>query len=106
MEISAQPLDWTSVDSDNLSKFLDTDTGKRLVPKLAGATPGLFDGGDTNKILIRSGELRGCRIILQEILDLAHPPPPSEQSTNNYPPPEDDRFWDGKKLNDPNPTIL
>lgn len=106
MEISANPLDWTSVDSDNLAKFLDTETGRRLIPKLAGATPGLFEGGDTNKILIRSGELRGCRIILQEILDLAHPPPPTPQREDNHPDLLDDSKWTGPKLNDPNPGIL
>ena len=106
MEISANPLDWTSVDSDNLAKFLDTETGRRLIPKLAGATPGLFEGGDTNKILIRSGELRGCRIILQEILDLAHPPPPAPSREDNHPDLLDDSKWTGPKLNDPNPNIL
>jgi hypothetical protein len=106
MEISAQPLDWSSIDSDNFSKFLDTETGKRLLPKLANAAPALFEGGDTNKILIRSGELRGVRIILQEILDLAHPPPPPPAREDNHPDLLDDSKWSGPKLNDPNPSIL
>lgn len=106
MEITAQPLDWSTIDSDNLSKFLDTDTGRRLVPKLAAAAPPLFDGGDTNKILIRSGELRGCRIVLQEILDLAHPPPPLPQREDAHPPLEDDKYWQGPKLKETDPNKL
>lgn len=106
MEITAQPLDWTSVDSDNFSKFLDSPTGKRLIPKLADGVPPLYEKGDVNSILIRTGEVRGFQMVLRDLLNLAHPPAPVQQdSTNNYPPPEDDKFWDGPKLNDTNPTL-
>jgi hypothetical protein len=106
MEISADPLAWTTLDSDSLAKFLDTETGKRLVPKLADASPTLFDRGDTNALLIRTGEVRGVQIILREILMLAHPPPPMKPTDSNYPPPEDDSKWDGPKINDPSPGLL
>jgi hypothetical protein len=107
MEISADPLAWTTLDSDSLAKFLDTETGKRLVPKLADATPPLFDRGDTNALLIRTGEVRGVQIVLREILMLAHPPPPVPSSANSdYPSPEDDSKWDGPKIHDPNPQLL
>lgn len=107
MEISADTLEWTSIDSDNFSKFLDTPTGRRLLPKLAEAAPELFDKGDTNALLIRTGEVRGIQKILREILTLAHPPPPvSSGDTTNYPAPEDDKFWEGPKLGDPNPKLL
>jgi hypothetical protein len=106
MEITANPLDWTSIDGDNLAKFLDTDTGRRLIPKLADASPPLFDKGDTNLILIRTGEVRGVQRMLREILDLAHPPPPTPQREDNHPPLEDDKYWTGPKLNDPDPKLL
>lgn len=106
MEISANPSDWTSVDSENLSKFLDTDTGKRLLPKIAEAAPLLHDGGEVNRILIRTGELRGFQTVLREILSLAHPAPPVQQSNGEYPNLFDDKGWEGPKLSDPNPKIL
>lgn len=106
MEISAQPLDWTSIDSDNFAKFLDTETGKRLLPKLADATPMLLDRGDVNQILIRTGEVRGVQTILRELLMLAHPPAPQQSTNTDYPPLERDELWDGPKLNDPNATLL
>lgn len=106
MEITADPLSWTTIDSDNFAKFLDTETGRRLIPKLADAAPPLLDGGDVNRILIRTGELRGFQLSLKEILFLAHPPPPPPQREDNHPPLEDDKYWAGPKINDPNPNLL
>ena len=106
MEISNDPIDWSTTDSDNFAKFLDTNTGKRLIPKLAAAAPPLFDRGDVNQILIRNGEVRGVQKILQEILDLAHPPPPPPQREDAHPPLEDDKYWTGPKINETNPDKL
>ena|SRR6185295_10256186 len=99
MEIIAGSLDWTQIDAEKLSAFLDTDTGKRLIPKLVENAPALFDGGDTNKILIRAGEVRGFQAVVRELISLAHPPPPEQRQENHYPPPENDAAWnDGHKL--------
>jgi hypothetical protein len=110
MEIITGALDWTSIDSDNFAKFLDTETGRRLVPKLAALVPALLDKGDVNAILIRSGEVRGYQDVIQQLLFLAHPPPPAQtaQSTE-YPDLLDNTKWSGAKLadpSDPNANIL
>jgi len=100
MEILAGALDWTQVDAEKLSAFLDTETGKRFIPKLVENAPPLFEGGDTNKILIRAGEVRGFQAVVREIISLAHPPPPSPSAPmNHYPALTDDAQWnDGQKL--------
>lgn len=100
MEIIASALDWTQVDAERLAAFLDTDTGKRFLPKLVENAPPLFDGGDTNKILIRAGEVRGFQTLVREIISLAHPPPPGPSApTNHYPALTDDAQWnDGQKI--------
>lgn len=106
MEISASPTDWSPTDGDNLAKFLDTDTGRRLIPRLAAAAPPLHEKGDTNQILIRTGEVRGFQNVLQELLFLAHPPAPVQSDGNNYPDLLDDSKWEGNKINDPKPNLL
>ena len=110
MEIIASSLDWTQVDAEKLAAFLDTETGRRFIPKLVENAPPLFDGGDTNKILIRAGEVRGFQTVVREIISLAHPPPPSPSApANEYPPLENDSAWnDGQKLEPepPKPEIL
>lgn len=102
MEIVASALDWTSIDEENLAKFLDSETGKRFLPKLLETTPTLLATGDVNAILVRSGEVRGFQQIVRDILSLAHPQSRASDVTppaNDYPPPEDDRHWnDGQKL--------
>ncbi len=99
MEILAGSLDWTPYDSEKLAAFLDSETGKRFIPKLVESAPTLFEGGDTNRILIRSGEVLSFQKIVKEILFLAHPPPPNKQEATEYPPLEADEAWkDGQKL--------
>ena len=100
MEISANPLDWTTNDEEQLAKFLDTETGKRFIPKLVESAPSLLNRGHVNAILIRSGELRGYQEVVRSILVLAHPAPKAEQnSATEYVPLEDDTKWnDGQKL--------
>jgi hypothetical protein len=100
MEIQAGPLDWTTIDEENLAKFLDTETGKRFIPKLVESAPTLLNRGHVNAILIRSGELRGYQMVVQSILVLAHPAPKVETNdATEYVPLEDDSKWnDGQKL--------
>jgi len=99
MEILAGSLEWTQFDSEKLSSFLDSETGKRLLPKLVEVAPPLLDGGDTNRILIRAGEVRGFQTVVREIISLAHPSPPAPKQENEYPPLEADEQWkDGQKL--------
>src|SRR6266581_7029832 len=99
-EILAGPLDWASNDEENLARFLDTDTGKRLLPKLMEDAPLLLDKGHVNAILIRSGEVRGFQTVVRSILFLAHPSKtPEPTKATEYPSLTDDKAWnDGQAL--------
>lgn len=93
------PNDWTQFDAENLAKFLETDTGKRFLPKLTEQIPTLFDGGETNRILIRSGEVRAFNQVLEQVLLLAHPPAPVSPQVPEYPALENDNAWnDGQRI--------
>jgi len=106
MEILAKPTDWIPNDSENLAAFLETETGKRLIPELAKGIPMLREGGEINSILIRSGEVRAWNRMIETLLNLAHPEPVTTPTPNEYPPLEDDAAWkDGLRLNDPNPVL-
>lgn len=111
-EIIAGPLDWASNDEENLAKFLETETGRRLIPRLVDDAPILFAEGDTNKILIRAGEVRGYQAVVRSLLSLAHPSPKlSNPVAAEYPALDDDKAWaDGQKLDPespkPQPEIL
>jgi len=95
MEITNESLPWSSDDEARWNSFLQTETGRRLIPKLAERVPALLDGGDNvNKILIRSGETRGFQFAIAVMLELTHSPPlPVKSETPNYPPLDDDSQW-------------
>lgn len=106
MEIIARAMDWTSVDEENFGKFLDTETGRRLIPRLLEGVPQLSDGGDTNRLLIRSGEVRGWQACVRDLLMLSHAQPQQAGVAQNqaYPPLEQDEAWnDGQKIENTNP---
>ncbi len=100
MEIVADRLDWTPVDEERWGKFLETETGTRLIPKLLESVPELLASGDTNAILIRSGEHRGLRNAVSQLLAMSHSTPGViTEVVKAYPDPEDDSQWaDGQKL--------
>jgi hypothetical protein len=101
MEIVASPLDWTAVDEERWNGFLNTETGRRLIPKLLESVPGLLPGGDTNAILIRAGEHRGLQLAVSQLLSMSHSTPEvkTEMANDSYPPLEKDDAWnDGQKL--------
>lgn len=100
MEITSAQLDWTTEDIDLWRQFLTTRTGQRLIPKLLEGVPVLLPSGDTNAIMIRSGEVRGFSEAARTLLEMtAYPPPPQQPVDNNYPDLHDDKQWDGEKLN-------
>jgi len=104
MEILAKASDWAPFDAEQLSKFLDTDTGRRLFQKLGEGCPELLEAGETNAILIRCGMVRSYGKMLENLFTLAHAAAPQQPTTSEYPPLEsDDRWQDGRKLDDPNP---
>ncbi len=97
--ITDDSLPWYTEDEVKWNVFLQSDTGKRLLPKVMEAAPVLLGQGDTNAILIRTGEFRGFAEAIKILLSLTHsqplPPPP----TQSLPPLEDDQAWnDGQKL--------
>jgi hypothetical protein len=103
MEIPVEgPETWTSIDEQRLADFLNTETGKRVVPRLMEACPELLPNGDTNAILVRNGEVRGMTLALHTLNIMAHPVKfVMPKVGNEFPHLEDDAAWsDGKKLND------
>jgi hypothetical protein len=98
--ITRDSLEWTSDDAANFRIFLDTPTGRRLLPKALESLPALLPSGDSNAILIRSGEVRGFQIMTEALLSLTSIAPAPVVEESAYPPLEDDRSWkDGQKLN-------
>src|SRR6266850_1502072 len=97
--ITNESLDWDSDDIHNLRLFLGTKTGLRFLPKLLEATPELLPKGESNDILIRSGEVRGCQLFARTILSMTASPALPVKDENPYPNLEDDSKWnDGEKL--------
>lgn len=102
-QVIAHELAWLSTDEEALDKFLKTDTGRRLLQKLGELAPQLLAKGDTNEILIRSGEARAFQLMLSRILELSHHNP-DEQPTKpaaDYIPLTDDNQWQDGKVLDP-----
>lgn len=92
--------EWTSEDVAQFRNFLKTQTGEKLIPFLQEQFPSLLGKGETNDILIRSGEVRGCQILMRELLGMAFPSEVKQIQSEAYPPLEDDSQWtDGQKLN-------
>jgi len=102
MEVIARESEWLPTDADNLAAFLETATGRRLIPSLVQGMPVLLAGGEINAILIRSGEVRAFQSVIESLLLLAHPAAPPAPAVNEYPRLEDDAAWsDGQKLSKP-----
>lgn len=100
MEITTELLPWSSEDESRWDSFLRTETGKRLIPKIAEQAPTLLDGGDVNKTLVRNGELRGFQESLRVLLSLSHAQPVGQSHVpSDYPDLENDAAWnDGNTL--------
>jgi len=99
MEILAKESEWLATDAERWAAFLETETGKRLLPNLAQNMPSLLAGGDVNAILIRSGEVKAYQGVIEALILLAHPPAPPAPSVSEYPAPENDAAWnDGQRL--------
>lgn len=81
-------------------EFQQTETGRRLIPKMLESVPALLPSGDSNAILIRSGEVRGWSSAAQSLLSLAAPTPEKPDESNaRYPDLDDDAAW--KELGHP-----
>lgn len=94
MEVTNASLEWTPEDALNWEKFLQTQTGSRLIPKLVESAPPLLEKGHVNAILVRSGKLLGFQEIVKALLELCIPPQAEKtQTPSNYPSLLDDSQW-------------
>lgn len=94
--IDAQ-LDWDSEDQAHWREFLMTRAGQRLLPKVLESAPTLLAKGETNELMIRSGELRGWSECVRTFLSLTAPAPAPTAEPTNYPDLNNDAAWsDGK----------
>ncbi len=93
--------EWAAEDTTALRNFLTSNTGARMLDSIAASLPALLPGGDTNAVLIRSGELRGAQHVLTTIFGLAYPVKEvPDKPAETYPALTDDAVWnDGQKLN-------
>ena len=91
--ITRDTLPWAATDSEQLRHFLETEAGQRLLPKVVEACAPLLPGGESNAILIRSGEVRGFQAAISAILSLANPPAPLPEEPTSYPSLDDDSKW-------------
>lgn len=102
MQITNDQLDWDSEDMVAWRTFLGTRAGSRLLPKLLENIPQLLALGESNAILIRSGEVRGWIEAGRTLLALAVPPPEVKNPETTYPDLVDDSKWkDGQTLATP-----
>lgn len=104
MEVTNEPVEWDlQEDHEIFRQFLNSRTGKRLIPKILEEVPPLLAKGDVNEILIRSGEVRGWQAAVKALLSLAVPVAPDGDepvlSRGDYADPADDSKWnDGQRL--------
>lgn len=100
MEITNDQLPFDAEDAAIFAGFLNTVTGRRLIPKLLENAPTLLSGGPTNEILIRAGELRGFSEAVRSLLSLQVVIPEIKPEPTAYPPLENDAAWaDNQTLN-------
>jgi hypothetical protein len=64
------PPEWTSDNAAELSGFLKSDTGVKLIELLAFLSPSLLDGADVNKTLVTSGQVKGYAEAVSQIFSL------------------------------------
>jgi len=99
MEITNARPEWTSDDVAIFRQFIESPTGRRLVPALAHNAPMLLRKGETNDILIRTGELAGFQDGLQALLNMAYPMSEPAKPEEAFPALENDAAWnDGNQL--------
>ena len=103
MEVTNDLVEWDQQeDFEILRQFLNTRTGKRVIPKMLESMPALLAKGDVSEIFIRSGEVRGWQAAVSCLLGLATVVPESDikdLAVTEYAAPEDDSKWnDGQRL--------
>lgn len=69
--INASEILFTPDDIAIWATFLNSPTGKRLIPKISDLTPRLLSRGDTNELMINHGAVLGFSAAVQVMLDLS-----------------------------------
>lgn len=90
---SNEPLTWDSNDASLLKAFLNTDVAKKAFAIVMDSCPVLLDGGDVNKTLVRSGEVKGFSLALNTLFELVVKKPEITQSPTAYPDLDDESKW-------------
>lgn len=83
--INANEVLFTPDDVVNWSIFLNSPTGKRLIPKVVELAPRLLSKGDTNELLINHGTVLGFSAAVQILLDLAVAKQAEPVPVDNFP---------------------
>lgn len=99
MEVTnASELLFTPDDILSWATFLNSQAGRRLIPKAAESAPRLLAKGDTNEVLINHGAVLGFSAAIQALLDLAVAPQADPKSVDLFPNLEDNSQWTGPSL--------
>lgn len=95
--------EWNSDSASELSGFLGSSTGQKLIQLLAFFAPTLLDGADVNKTLVTSGEVKGYTNAVGQIISLQTSRPVESQGVpDTYPDIDNDTLWaDSEKTSAP-----
>jgi len=85
--------EWDSTDAANLKAFLSTETAEKAFAIVADMAPSLLDGGDVNKTLVRSGEVKGYAAAISNLFELVTKKPESQPVSETYPDLDNDALW-------------
>jgi hypothetical protein len=98
-----EKFDWTSSNASDLREFFSSETGVKVLRALALEEPELLRKGDTNEILIRSGETAQHKYLTSFLLSLTGDNFELNEDvtvSDAYPDPTDDSKWDGPKIDE------
>lgn len=85
---------WDSTDASLLKAFLNSDVAKKAFAIVMELCPPLLDGGDVNKTLVRSGEVKGFSLALNSLFELVIKQPEPVSTPIAYPDIDDDSQWE------------
>lgn len=90
-----EPPKWEGEDASAMRTFLESDSGKRFIARLAWFRPDFSPSYDATRRLVESGEIRGYERCIEQILLLKDEATvvKDEVISPNYPPLDSDHFW-------------
>jgi hypothetical protein len=93
-----KPVSWDSTDAGILQIFFETPVGQKVLTILHGRIPGLLEGGELNKVLIRSGQVAGAQMIFDSLVSLIVEIPVElqqiQKTEDSYPSLDDSQAWE------------